>query len=175
MTQRKVLIGTVMLMAALGLTGCAKNASVPATNESHVRSARVAKSNSHKVARHDSSSSSQASSQASTSSTVAASSSYSAAATTQQSSANQVSQNTQSSSINQPVASQPVRQQAAASSHSEQHVQLGLGDVAVWTENGVTHHVDSDGMDRQTVNGSSTIHYSDWSGELPQGVQVEHH
>ncbi len=161
-----------MLMAALGLTGCVKTSSAPATNESHVRSARVAKSSSHKAAHHESSSS-----QASTSSKVAESNSSSAVSSaTQQSSANQVSQNnTQSSNVSQPVVNQAANQQTPAASHSEQHVQLGLGDVAVWTENGVTHHVDSDGMDRQTVNGSSTIHYSDWSGELPQGVQVEHH
>lgn len=161
-----------MLMAALGLTGCVKTSSAPATSESHVRSAQVAKSSSHKAAHHESSSS-----QASTSSKVAESNSSSAVSSaTQQSSANQVSQNnTQSSSVSQPVVHQAAHQQTPATSHSEQHVQLGLGDVAVWTENGVTHHVDSDGMDRQTVNGSSTIHYSDWSGELPQGVQVEHH
>lgn len=165
-----------MLMAALGLTGCVKNSTAPATNESHVRSAQVAKSSSHKASHHESSSSS--SSQAATTSSAVAQSSSSAtvSSATQQSSANQVSQNnTQSSNANQQVVRQAANQQTPATSHSEQHVQLGLGDVAVWTENGVTHHVDSDGMDRQTVNGSSTIHYSDWSGELPQGVHVEHH
>lgn len=54
-------------------------------------------------------------------------------------------------------------------------VQLGLGDVAVWTDQyGIVHHVDSDGMDRQTIPGSSQIHYTDWSGELPADAQVIH-
>ena len=42
-----------MLMAAFGLAGCAKNSSAPATNESHVRSAKVAKATSHKAAKTD--------------------------------------------------------------------------------------------------------------------------
>lgn len=54
-------------------------------------------------------------------------------------------------------------------------VQLGLGDVATWTDQyGITHHVDSDGMDRQTIPGSSEIHYQDWSGPLPGEAQVVH-
>ena len=54
-------------------------------------------------------------------------------------------------------------------------VQLGLGDVATWTDQyGITHHVDSDGMDRQTIPGSTEVHYQDWSGPLPDGVQVMH-
>lgn len=166
-----------MLMAALGLTGCVKSSSAPATNESHVHSSRVVKKSSHR-ARHQES---QASSSSSMSSAKSANNSF-VAVPTQTSSANQVSQNNQQSSASQQsnhsqqnavnrAASRPV----VANSHSEQHVQLGLGDVAVWTENGVTHHVDSDGMDRQTTAGSSTVHYQDWSGQLPQGVQVQHH
>lgn len=54
-------------------------------------------------------------------------------------------------------------------------VQLGLGDVATWTDQyGITHNVDSDGMDRQTIPGSAEIHYQDWSGELPANAQVIH-
>lgn len=54
-------------------------------------------------------------------------------------------------------------------------VQLGLGDVATWTDQyGITHHVDSDGMDRQTIPGSTEVHYQDWLGPLPDGVQVVH-
>ncbi|WP_235857979.1 hypothetical protein [[Lactobacillus] timonensis] len=169
MMQRKVLAGTVMLMVALGLTGCVKSSSAPATNESHVRSARVAKSSSHKSSRHESS----ASVSSTQNSAKTATSQY---ATTQQSNATSqaATQNSNQGSTNQAVVNNGSNHQATASSHSEQRVQLGLGDVAVWTENGVTHHVDSDGMDRQTTNGSSTIHYSDWSGQLPQGVQVQH-
>lgn len=51
--------------------------------------------------------------------------------------------------------------------------QLGLGDTATWTDNyGVTHHVDSDGMDRQTIAGSSQVNYADWSGPLPSNAQI---
>lgn len=51
--------------------------------------------------------------------------------------------------------------------------QLGLGDTATWTDNnGITHHVDSDGMDRQTTAGSSQVNYADWSGPLPNNAQI---
>lgn len=51
--------------------------------------------------------------------------------------------------------------------------QLGLNDVAVWTDStGVTHHVNSDGIDRQTISGSSQVNYNDWSGSLPSNAQI---
>lgn len=54
-------------------------------------------------------------------------------------------------------------------------VQLDLGDVATWTDQyGITHHVDSDGMDRQTIPGSTEVHYQDWSGPLPSNAEVSH-
>lgn len=68
---------------------------------------------------------------------------------------------------------------STTNSSSESNVnsqkQLGLNDVAVWTDQyGVTHHVDSDGMDRQTISGSSQINYQDWSGSLPSNAQIVH-
>lgn len=61
------------------------------------------------------------------------------------------------------------------STSSTSQKQLGLSDVAVWTDgNGVTHHVDSDGMDRQTISGSSQVNYQDWSGSLPSQAQIIH-
>lgn len=57
----------------------------------------------------------------------------------------------------------------------QRQIQLGLGDVAVWTDQyGIIHHVDSDGMDRQTIPGSAQVHYEDWSGALPDNAQVIH-
>ena len=54
-------------------------------------------------------------------------------------------------------------------------IQLDLGDVATWTDQyGITHHVDSDGMDRQTIPGSMEVHYQDWSGPLPSEAEVSH-
>lgn len=64
---------------------------------------------------------------------------------------------------------------SSTSSQQQSNIQLGLGDVAVWTDaNGVTHHVDSDGMDRQQVPGSNQIRYADWSGPLPANATVQH-
>lgn len=60
---------------------------------------------------------------------------------------------------------------SSSSSAVDSSRQLGLADVATWTdENGVTHHVDSDGMDRQTKNGQTT--YADWSGPLPSNATI---
>ncbi|MDO4902901.1 MAG: hypothetical protein Q3959_01420 [Limosilactobacillus sp.] len=64
---------------------------------------------------------------------------------------------------------------SSSNDSSSSELQLGLGDVAVWTDNnGVTHHVDSDGMDRQTLGNQSGTHYQDWSGSLPSNAQVIH-
>lgn len=61
----------------------------------------------------------------------------------------------------------------SSSQQSASQKQLGLSDVAVWTdENGITHHVDSDGMDRQTSPNQSGVTYKDWSGSLPSNAQI---
>ncbi len=60
---------------------------------------------------------------------------------------------------------------STSSSAQSSNIQLGLNDVATWTDsNGVVHNVDSDGMDRQIKNGQTT--YADWSGPLPSNAQV---
>lgn len=52
--------------------------------------------------------------------------------------------------------------------------QLGLNDVAVWTDQyGITHHVRSNGMDRQTIAGSSQVNYEDWYGAFPDNVVIK--
>ncbi|WP_420214452.1 hypothetical protein ACOBMG_08060 [Limosilactobacillus mucosae] len=62
-------------------------------------------------------------------------------------------------------------QSNSSSAQSSSNIQLGLNDVATWTDsNGVVHNVDSDGMDRQIKNGQTT--YADWSGPLPSNAQV---
>lgn len=62
---------------------------------------------------------------------------------------------------------------SSSSNQASSQKQLGLGDVAVWTdENGITHHVDSDGMDRQTSSSQSGVTYKDWSGNLPSNAQI---
>lgn len=60
---------------------------------------------------------------------------------------------------------------STSSSAQSSNIQLGLNDVATWTDsNGIVHNVDSDGMDRQVKNGQTT--YADWSGPLPNNAQV---
>lgn len=52
--------------------------------------------------------------------------------------------------------------------------QLGLNDVAVWTDQyGITHHVHSNGMDRQTISGSAQIEYQDWYGAFPDNAVIK--
>lgn len=186
MKAQKVLTSTVMLMAALGLAGCAKNSSAPATNESHVRSAKVAKADSHKAAKTDKTAKdAKNDSKASSASNSVASSSVSSSSQKNNALANSQSKQNESKATTPAAASSSSQSVTAnskaassssvtAKSHSEA-VQLGLGDTAVWTDNkGVTHHVNSDGLDKQTTQNSNAVSYSDWSGNLPQGVKVEH-
>lgn len=78
-----------------------------------------------------------------------------------------------SSSSNSSVTSNKQNSTNSSSSQKASQKQLGLSDVAVWTdENGVTHHVDSDGMDRQTSPNQSGTTYKDWSGSLPSNAQI---
>lgn len=52
--------------------------------------------------------------------------------------------------------------------------QLGLNDVAVWTDQyGITHHVHSNGMDRQTISGSTQIKRQDWYGAFPDNAVIK--
>lgn len=52
--------------------------------------------------------------------------------------------------------------------------QLGLNDVAVWTDQyGITHHVHSNGMDRQTISGSTQIECQDWYGDFPDNAVIK--
>ena len=52
--------------------------------------------------------------------------------------------------------------------------QLGLNDVAIWTDQyGITHHVHSNGMDRQTISGSTQIKCQDWYGAFPDNAIIK--
>ena len=52
--------------------------------------------------------------------------------------------------------------------------QLGLNEVAVWTDQyGITHHVNSNGMDRQTISGSTQIESQDWYGAFPDNAVIK--
>lgn len=52
--------------------------------------------------------------------------------------------------------------------------QLGINDVAVWTDQyGITHHVHSNGMDRQTISGSTQIECQDWYGAFPDNAVIK--
>ena len=148
--QRSVFSGLLVLTLGFGLAGCgAKHESAKSTNSSKDKVAKVTKvkkssSNNKKK---------QASSKKNTSNTSQ-------------------SNNASSNSV---ITNQKQNTNSSDSTSSSSQKQLGLSDVAVWTdENGVTHHVDSDGMDRQTKAGSSSITYKDWSGSLPSNAQIVH-
>ena len=102
--------------------------------------------------------------------------SNSSSSTSSQSTNSKATKSSQGSTTNAATASNSTSSQGATSSskaNQSSEIQLGLSDVAVWTdENGITHHVDSDGMDRQTTNGSDQITYNDWSGSLPSNAKV---
>ena len=83
------------------------------------------------------------------------------------------SESEESSAANSSVTTNKQSSSSTSSQQSSSQKQLGLGDVAVWTDDkGVTHHVDSDGMDRQTSSSQSGTTYKDWSGSLPSNAQI---
>ena len=83
------------------------------------------------------------------------------------------SESEESSAANSSVTTNKQSSSSTSSQQSSSQKQLGLGDVAVWTDDkGVTHHVDSDGMDRQTSANQSGTTYKDWSGSLPSNAQI---
>lgn len=150
-----------MTVLALGLGGCAMNQSSTVHNNSQ----EPASANSEKhVTNHNANKlESQQSSNNINPANAHTSSSY--AASTQQ---------TSSTSTPAPTNNQASRTNKQKQSTNNQ-IQLGLGDTAVWEdEYGILHHVDSDGMDRQTITGSDEVHYQDWSGALPSNAHVIH-
>lgn len=147
--RRLVLSGMLISVLTFGLAGCSSNnkSNKATSSSSHKdKTEKVVKKSNKKVTKKKAKSSSNSSANNSNSNN-------SSAVTTNS------NQNTSSSN----------------STSSTSQKQLGLSDVAVWTDgNGVTHHVDSDGMDRQTISGSSQVNYQDWSGSLPSQAQIIH-
>lgn len=180
--NKKVLNSSLVVLLALGLGGCAAN-SATTTHKSHeAQSAQVVKQSSHKKAANKATTRANVSEQS-----LASNSSSSVSATAKQTSSqngsNAAVDSTKSANASAVATSStvaaPVKAAPAAASSSvkeSQNIQLGLGDVATWTDaKGVTHHVDSDGMDRYTTKGSSQVQYQDWSGQLPSNAVVSHH
>ncbi|MCI6853249.1 hypothetical protein [Limosilactobacillus vaginalis] len=142
--SRLFLSGMLVTILGFGLAGCgSQKNSKDTASSSHTKTEKVTK----KATKKTSKNSKQNSTKKKTSST-----SSSASVT----SSSQSSSSTANSNVN-----------------NNSQKQLGLNDVAVWTDQyGVTHHVDSDGMDRQTIAGSSQTNYQDWSGSLPSNAQI---
>lgn len=143
--QRVIISGILFISLSLSLTGCgSKNSNHDSSSSTNNRTEKAIKNSSKK-------SSSKSSSSNSNSSSV----------------------NNSTSSTTSTIDNNSSSNSSQASTSSQK--QLGLADVAVWTdENGITHHVDSDGMDRQTISGSSQVNYQDWSGSLPRNAQIIH-
>lgn len=189
--NKKVLNSSLIIILALGLGGCAANSATTTHVQNNTRSAKVTKqsnskkstkannkatSNSNKsVAASQSEStatSQEGSSQATMTGQTAANTNSSTAAQQQSTSA---TNNTATSSAANSISQNTASVQKSSAPKAQQEIQLGLGDVASWTDSqGTTHHVDSDGMDRYTTKGSQEVQYQDWSGSLPQNATVNH-
>jgi flagellar biosynthesis GTPase FlhF len=171
--NQKVLKSSLVVMLALGLGGCAAN-SATTTHKSHeAQSAQVVKQN-HKKASDKAAAKESTSEQKMTSNNSSSASTVSKQASSQAASSTVAS--TRSANASAVAAPAKAAQESSSSVKENQNIQLGLGDVASWTDaQGVTHHVDSDGMDRYTAKGSSQVQYQDWSGQLPSNAVVSHH
>lgn len=141
--SRLFLSGILVTILGFGLAGCgSQKNSKDTASSSHTKTEKVTKKATKKTSKN--------SKQNSTKKTSSTSSSASVTSSSQSSSSN-----------------------ANSNVNNNSQKQLGLNDVAVWTDQyGVTHHVDSDGMDRQTIAGSSQTNYQDWSGSLPSNAQI---
>ena len=186
--NKKVLNSSLVIILALGLGGCAANSATTTHVQNNTRSAKVTKqSNSKKSTKANNKATSNSNK------SVAASQSESTATSQEESSratmTSQAITSTKSSTAVQQQSNTGVTNAASTSSttstanntqkssapKAQQEIQLGLGEVASWTDSqGTTHHVDSDGMDRYTTKGNQEVQYQDWSGSLPQNATVNH-
>ena len=140
--QRLVFSGLLVLTLAFGLAGCGSNHDSSKSSTSKDKVTKVVKKRSNKDK-----------------------------STHKKSSQSESDEN--SNSANSNATTNDSESSTSSSSQSSSQKQLGLNDVAVWTdENGITHHVDSDGMDRQTSPNQSGVTYKDWSGSLPSNAQI---
>ncbi|KRM15436.1 hypothetical protein [Limosilactobacillus oris] len=140
--QRLVFSGLLVLTLAFGLAGCGSNHDSSKSSTSKDKVTKVVKKSSNK----DKSSHKKSS---------------------------QSESDENSNSANSNATTNDSESSTSSSSQSSSQKQLGLNDVAVWTdENGITHHVDSDGIDRQTSPNQSGVTYKDWSGSLPSNAQI---
>ena len=140
--QRLVFSGLLVLTLAFGLAGCGSNHDSSKSSTSKDKVTKVVKKSSNK----DKSSHKKSS---------------------------QSESDENSNSANSNATTNDSESSTSSSSQLSSQKQLGLNDVAVWTdENGITHHVDSDGMDRQTSPNQSGVTYKDWSGSLPSNAQI---
>lgn len=141
--SRLFLSGMLVTILGFGLAGCgSQKDSKDTASSSHTKTEKVTKKTTKKTSKNSKQNSTKKTSSTSSSASVTSSS--------------QSSSSTANSNVN-----------------NNSQKQLGLNDVAVWTDQyGVTHHVDSDGMDRQTIAASSQTNYQDWSGSLPSNAQI---
>jgi type IV secretory pathway TrbL component len=183
--NKKILNSSLVIMLALGLGGCAVSSAPTTHKASEATSAKVVKQSSKKNTDKSAKADNKAATQKSASQTTSTSSSVSSAAASSTPAANvssasakeSLAATTKTTSEGTAAINNKTAQTATSkvASQQKQEVQLGLGDVASWTDdNGTTHHVDSDGMDRYTTKGSQDIQYQDWSGSLPQNAVVSH-
>lgn len=193
--NKKVLNSSLVIILALGLGGCAANFATTTHVQNNTRSAKVTKqsnskkstkannkatSNSNKsvaASQSESTATSQEGSSRATMTSQTITSTKSSTAVQQQSNTgvtNAASTSSTTSTANN-TNQNTANTQKSSAPKAQQEIQLGLGEVASWTDSqGTTHHVDSDGMDRYTTKGNQEVQYQDWSGSLPQNATVNH-
>lgn len=173
--NKKILNSSLVVLLALGLGGCAVSNSTTTSHKTHEASSSQVVKESHKKSGKSASTSAK---NAATTNNHSTSAKFASSSSNSTSSAKNVTttSSTAKATNNSQQVTAPAKATTSSSSVKEQKsVQLGLSDVATWTDSqGVTHNVDSDGMDRYTTKGSSQVQYKDWSGALPSGVTVSH-
>lgn len=184
--NKKVLTSSLVIMLSIGLAGCATNSATSTHEANEVTNTKVAQKRPKAVKEeHKANNAQQYPGQAKRNSAAATNTNFhkssqgtiAAPVISSSIAAHSSSATAASTKSNMTKPSTVANNNMTANKTTNEHqiVQLGLSDTASWTDDkGITHHVDSDGMDRQTITGNDQVHYQDWSGRLPQNAVVTH-
>ena len=172
--QNKIIDSLLVCVLALGLGGCATSSVATHKTDHEPASTKIAKQNSHKKATTETKQEN-SSSQLPTNKEAKAITNNKLATNTPSQNATQSSSTNQQTSTTNQANNSVLATKNNPATQKQKDIQLGTNDLAVWTDQyGIVHHVDSNGLDHQTIPGSVQDHYENWSGALPSNAQVIH-
>ena len=157
--QNKIIDSLLVCVLALGLGGCATSSVATHKTDHEPASTKIAKQNSHKKATTETKQEN-SSSQLPTNKEAKAITNNKLATNTPSQNATQSSSTNQQTSTTNQANNSVLATKNNPATQKQKDIQLGTNDLAVWTDQyGIVHHVDSNGLDHQTIPGSVQDHY----------------